>query len=163
MGAVAAGWASRSVALIVCPGLAVFLAQRGFADVRYDLADLREDPLYLRGSRPMVVVGVLLSLVFAAGVAVARAIARRTGRSTQAGGPEAAESDPATGPMPSHAAGAWTMRVPLPRAAITISNALRADAIPVFVFDSPLDANPRWSAELEASLLFAPVVVVRGW
>jgi hypothetical protein len=53
-------WATGFLVLV---GIAVFTYGHGVADWRYQLADLKEDPLYLRGPGPSVIVGIVISAV----------------------------------------------------------------------------------------------------
>ncbi len=73
----------RSIAVL--GGVAILLAwiavntfQKGAWDVAYQLADLKEDPLYLRGPGWTVTGGIIVSVVYAVIALVARAVWRRS-------------------------------------------------------------------------------------
>ncbi len=65
------------VVVAVLGVVAIWAYQVGVGDFRYQLADLKEDPLYLRGPGPRVASGIVFSLLIWGGVAVAGRLRRR--------------------------------------------------------------------------------------
>ncbi len=64
------------VAMIVLSAIAIWAYQRGIGDIHYQLADLKEDPLYLRGPG-FTVAGGIVSSVLSVLVGAGRAAVRR--------------------------------------------------------------------------------------
>lgn len=62
------------VALPVLAAIAIWAYQRGIGDIHYQLADLKEDPLYLRGPGFTVAAGIVVSILIGVLVLVGRAI-----------------------------------------------------------------------------------------
>ena len=73
-------WTALSLVLV---GIAVFTYGHGVADWRYQLADLKEDPLYLRGPGVSVIGGIVISAIIGAGALAIRAGRRRDGPSAE--------------------------------------------------------------------------------
>jgi hypothetical protein len=72
------------VAALALVAVAVWAFGRGSEDWHYKLADLKEDPLYLRGMPELTIaVGVVLSILVGVVVLVARAVSRQRGPSPE--------------------------------------------------------------------------------
>ena len=67
-------WATLFLVLV---GIAVFTYGHGVADWRYQLADLKEDPLYLRGPGFTVIGGIVISAVVGVLALITKAVVRR--------------------------------------------------------------------------------------
>lgn len=65
------------VAMVVLTPIALWTFQRGMGDIQYQLADLKEDPLYLRGPGFTVAAGVVVTILVCVLAVVRSAVARR--------------------------------------------------------------------------------------
>lgn len=65
------------VAIVVLATVATWTYQRGVGDIQYQLADLKEDPLYLRGPGFTIAGGIVVTVLICVLALVGRAIVRR--------------------------------------------------------------------------------------